>query len=528
MYPFDDKWLEKLAALRAAGHEPYPSAAGLVPTHTSTQIHAGCVGVDDPKTAFPEAVAIAGRVMFRNVMGKAMFLRVQDRGAVNVADVDKQGEPVVRGGILQVYIRREEIGEETFDRLKALDIGDFVWTKGALMRTKTGEISVHVAEAKVAGKIMTSFPDRFHAMSDVELRSRQRYVDLFINPESRETFRKRSQAVAFIRRFFHDLDFLEVETPMMHGIPGGAAARPFVTHHNALDIDLFLRVAPELYLKRLVVGGLDRVFEINRSFRNEGLSIKHNPEFTMLEFYMAWATYHDLMDMSEKLLSELCQHVTGGLVVEFNGMTVDFSPPFRRVHMDDLISEKTGLSPADLRDPALIEAWYRANRTVDPKVRLPATFGKWWEKLFEDEVEATLVNPTFVTGFPAEISPLARRSDGDPDRTDRFELYAARWELANAFTELNDPVDQAERFMAQVAAREGGDAEAMHFDRDYIRALTYGMPPTAGQGIGIDRLVMLLTGRTSIREVILFPTHRQERWADANETAEAAAGDERP
>jgi lysyl-tRNA synthetase, class II len=491
MYNFDPKWLEKLAAMRASGQAPYPSAAGLVPTHTSAELHKRCDGVEDPKAVVPDDVAVAGRVMFRNVMGKAMFLRIADRA-----------------GVIQLYARREEVGDAAFAVLKGVDIGDFVWCKGSLMRTKTAELSVQVKDGRLAAKNLSPFPDRFHTLSDVELRSRQRYVDLFMNPESQATFRMRSAIVRYVRDFFHARDFIEVETPMMQTIPGGATARPFITHHNALDIELYLRVAPELFLKRLIVGGMERVFEVNRNFRNEGLSHKHNPEFTMLEFYWAWATYLELMDLTETLLSGVCAHVTGGHRIKFAEMEIDFSPPFRRADMDLLISEATGLSRADLRDPVRIrQFWTDAHGAGED---LPSTFGRWWEKLFEHYVEPNLVNPTFVTGFPAEISPLARRSDDDPDRTDRFELYVARWELANAFTELNDPVDQAERFAAQVSARDAGDAEAMHFDADYIRALAYGMPPTAGEGIGIDRLVMLLTGRTSIREVILFPTHRPE------------------
>jgi lysyl-tRNA synthetase class 2 len=302
---------------------------------------------------------------------------------------------------------------------------------------------------------------------------------------------------------------------MMQVIPGGASARPFITHHNALDIDLFLRVAPELYLKRLVVGGFDRVFEINRNFRNEGISLKHNPEFTMLEFYQAWATYLDLMDLTEELLGALARDVLGdALRVTVGEHVIDFSPPYRRASMGDLIVEHAGIDASALRDPAALERRWREIHDVAAGERLPETWAGWWEWYFDAFVEPNLVNPTFVTGFPAEISPLARRSDDDPQLTDRFELIIGTWEIANAFTELNDPVDQAGRFAAQVASKERGNDEAMYFDRDYVRALTYGMPPTAGQGIGIDRLVMLLTGNPSIREVILFPTLRPERWAD--------------
>ncbi len=510
MYEFDPAWLEKLAALRAAGVQPYPN--GMAPSHTSEQLHRRFEGVADP-AAEPDAdgVAVAGRVMFRNRMGKAIFLRVLDRGGAVTIGAEDDGTPIVRDGIIQVYARRDEVGDAVFEQLKDLDIGDFVWATGQMMRTRTGELTLQARDARLASKILTPFPDRFHALTDVELRSRQRYVDLFMNGDTRRTFRLRSQVLRYIRDFFEARDYLEVETPMMQPIPGGATARPFITHHNALDMPLYLRIAPELFLKRLLVGGLERVFEINRSFRNEGVSVRHNPEFTMLEFYQAWATFEDLIVLTEELLSGLVQEVTGGDLVRFNGMEISFARPFRRADMDALVAEATGLSREALRDPAQARAWWLARHPGDAeRTDLPTTPGRWWELLFEELVEPTLVHPTFVTGFPAEISPLARKNDADPFVTDRFELFMARWEVGNAFSELNDPVDQAERFMAQVAAKDAGDDEAMFFDADYIRALSYGMPPAAGEGIGIDRLVMILSGRTSIREVILFPTLRPE------------------
>jgi lysyl-tRNA synthetase class 2 len=419
----------------------------------------------------------------------------------------------MRGGIIQVMIRKNVVGDEAYEALKKLDIGDIVWVRGDMVRTRTGELTVAATEARLASKIMAPFPDRFHSLTDHETRHRQRYVDLFMNPEVRRTFLLRSRIVRHIRQFFEQRDFVEVETPMMQVMPGGATARPFVTHHNALDLDLYLRIAPELYLKRLVVGGLERVFEVNRSYRNEGISLKHNPEFTMLEFYLAWATYHDLMDLTETLIVELARDVVGQMQVKLGELEIDFTPPYRRARMGDLIVEHAGIDAGSLRDAAALEAFWRANHDVSPGERLPTTWARWWEHLFDAYVEDNLVDPTFVTAFPAEISPLARRSDDDPELTDRFELVIATWELANAFTELNDPVDQAGRFEQQVAAKAAGDDEAMYFDRDYVRALTYAMPPTAGEGIGIDRLVMLLTGNPSIREVILFPTLRPERWA---------------
>lgn len=511
MYTFDDAWLEKLAAMRERGEEPYPN--GFVVTHTSTQLHERFVDVEDPETVEFGEVQVAGRLMFRNRMGKVLFLRIADRGEPTVPAKDKDGEDVMLGGGIQIFVRKNDVGEEEYEKLKRLDIGDWVHTRGTMFRTRTGELSVRAAECSLAAKIMNTFPDRQHGISDVELRSRQRYVDLFMNESTRRTFRLRSRIVRYIRDFFEKREFLEVETPMMQVIPGGAAARPFVTHHNALDMELYLRIAPELYLKRLLVGGFERVFEINRNFRNEGVSTKHNPEFTMLEFYQAWATMADLMDLTEELVSGLVDTVIGSRNVKFGDFEIDFATPWRRADMDVLISEQTGLSLDELADPAAMEAYWRANQSVKEGASLPTVRGKWWEVLFDAYVEPKLVNPTFVTGYPTEISPLSRRNDSDPSRVDRFELFMATWEIANAFSELNDPVDQAGRFAAQAADREAGDEESMYFDADYIRALTYGMPPAAGQGIGIDRLVMLLTGCQSIREVILFPTMRPAQGA---------------
>ena len=518
MYPFDEKFQAKVAEMREGGVEPYPTAAELRPTHLSTDLHASYMGVEDPSAEDGSTdVALSGRVMFRNRMGKLLFLRIQDRGEASVPDVDEEGNDVLRGGVIQVMIRKNNVGEAAYDVLKKLDIGDFVYARGNVVRTRTGELTLDAMDARLASKIVVPFPDRFHALTDQETRYRQRYVDLFMNPDVRTTFRLRSKIIRHIRNFFEDRDFLEVETPMMQVLAGGAAARPFVTHHNALDIDLYLRVAPELYLKRLVVGGLERVYELNRNYRNEGISLKHNPEFTMLEFYMAWATYHDLMDLTEQLITELTRDVVGQTRITVGSHEIDFTPPFRRAPMGELIVEHSGIDASALRDPEALEAFWRAHQRVAEGEELPSTWGKWWELYFDAYVEDNLVNPTFVTMFPAEISPLARRSDADPELTDRFELVIGTWEIANAFTELNDPVDQAGRFERQAAAKAAGDDEAHFFDHDYVRALTYGMPPTAGQGIGIDRLVMLLTGNPSIREVILFPTLRPERFAGVSE-----------
>jgi lysyl-tRNA synthetase class 2 len=523
MYEFDPTWLAKLDALRAAGVHPYPN--GMAPTHTSTELHRRFADVADPsQDATLGEVAVAGRVMFRNIMGKAVFLRLQDRGEPAVEVRDAEGNVQHKGGVIQVYVRREEVGPEVFEQVKGLDIGDHLWARGVMMRTRAGELTLQAKACQLAAKTLTPFPDRFHGLSDVELRSRQRYVDLFLHEETRATFRLRSRILRYIRNFFEARDYLEVETPMMHVIPGGAAARPFVTHHNALDIDLFLRVAPELYLKRLLVGGLERVFEINRNFRNEGVSVKHNPEFTMLEFYQAWATMDDLVALTEELLGGMVEELLGTTQVTWGERTLSFARPFRRADMDVLIAEHTaplGLDHAALQDVGAMRAFWLAQHPGDED-GLPTTVGRWWERLFEVYVEHQLLDPTFVTGFPAEISPLSRRRDDDPTRVDRFELIVNGWELANAFSELNDPVDQAARFADQVAAREAGDHEAMYFDHDYVRALSYGMPPAAGEGMGIDRLVMLLTNRASIREVILFPTLRPERRAQ--ESSEAPEG----
>ena len=368
-------------------------------------------------------------------------------------------------------------------------------------------------------------PDKHKGITDIEFKSRQRYVDLFMDPASAETFRRRSEIVRYTREFFAARDYLEVETPMMHVIPGGATARPFVTHHNALDMELYMRVAPELYLKRLVVGGFERVFEINRNFRNEGVSTKHNPEFTMLEFYEAYQTWHGLMDLTEDLVSGMAEHVTGDHAVEYGDVTLNFAKPWRRLPMADAIAEYAEMSEADARDVDALRARWLVDHPKDAgDPDLPTTLGKWYELFMDAYVEENLVQPTFITHFPVEISPLSRRSETEPGIAERFELFIAGREIANGFNELNDPVDQAGRFEAQAKSREAGDDEAMYFDADYIRALTYGLPPTAGEGIGIDRLVMLLTNRASIREVILFPTLRPE--APKAPDADTASEDE--
>jgi lysyl-tRNA synthetase class 2 len=503
---FEARRLEKLDVLGELGIAPYPH--NLRTTHSTAQVLELIGEREGPELDADETeVVVAGRLLFKNEMGKAGFGRFQDRA-----------------GRIQFFVRKNTIGEEAFQVWKKLDNGDHVWVRGRLMRTRTGEPTVKALELRLAAKCIATLPDKHKGATDPEFRNRHRYVDLFVNQDSRETFQRRSKVVRAVRDFFEARDYVEVETPMLQVIPGGATARPFVTHHNALDMPLYMRIAPELYLKRLVVGGMERVFEINRNFRNEGVSTKHNPEFTMLEFYQAYATWEDLMDLTEALLREVAVKATGSSVVEYGEHTLDFGQPFARLPMATAIAEKTGLSEEAVRDPAALRARWLVDHPKDEKnPDLPTTMGKWFEWFFDEYVEDDLIQPTFITHFPAEISPLSRRSDADPEIVDRFELIIAGMELCNGFNELNDPQDQQARFLSQVEAREGGDDEAMYFDGDYIKALSYGMPPTAGEGIGIDRLVMLLSNAQSIRDVILFPTLRPEQHGG---NAAAGSGDD--
>ncbi len=436
------------------------------------------------------SVAIAGRMMLKRVMGKASFFTVQDSE-----------------GKIQVYLSRDDVGEEDYADFKHWDLGDIAGINGFLMKTKTGELTVHAQKIKLLTKSLRPLPEKFHGLSDVEQKYRQRYVDLMVNEESRAVFRKRSQILSAIREEMIKSGFMEVETPMMHPIPGGASAKPFVTHHNALNLEMYLRIAPELYLKRLVAGGFEKVFELNRNFRNEGLSPRHNPEFTMMEFYEAYAHYQSVMDFTENLIKTVTQKTLGALSLEYQGQEVDLEKPFARLTIIEAIQHHhPAFSLEDLKNESFLKEQIRHfGETVKP-----GGLGSLQLQLFEASTEKKLWNPTFIVDYPVEVSPLARKSDSNPEITERFELFVVGRELANGFSELNDPEDQAARFEAQVKAKEAGDEEAMYFDSDYIRALEYGLPPTGGCGIGIDRLVMLLTNSPSIRDVILFPQMRPE------------------
>ncbi len=482
---------DKLASRRAAGSafpndfQPDAQAAALHAAHDGTE--------KETLAAQAVKVAVAGRVMTRRIMGKASFATLRDVS-----------------GDIQIFVQQAALGEDGYAAFKDLDIGDIVAVTGEMFKTKTDELSVRAADVRLMVKALRPLPEKFHGLSDQETRYRQRYVDLITSEQTRANFRMRSQIVSYVRRFFEAREFLEVETPMMQPIPGGAAAKPFTTHHNALDMQLFLRIAPELYLKRLVVGGFERVFEINRNFRNEGLSTRHNPEFTMLEFYQAWATYEDLMDLTEELMRGIARDVVGSssIASEDGSTSYDFGKPFKRISLFEAVLEfNNELDAAGLAD---VDTVRKVLSAEGAKVEKTWGIGKLQTELFEATVEEKLMDPTFITLYPTEVSPLSRRNDDDPSVTDRFELFVGGREIANGFSELNDAEDQAERFREQVAGKDAGDEEAMHYDADYVRALEYGMPPTAGEGIGIDRLVMLMIGASTIRDVVLFPHLRAE------------------
>jgi lysyl-tRNA synthetase class 2 len=479
----------KLTALRERGHA-YPN--DFRRDALAADLHASYdASTNEELESRAINVTVAGRMMLKRVMGKACFATLQDMS-----------------GRIQLYVTLDAVGADILDDFKHWDMGDIVGAGGTLFKTRTGELSVKATTIRLLAKALRPLPEKFHGMTDQEQRYRQRYVDLITNPAARDVFVKRSQIVQSIREFFVHRGYLEVETPMMHPIPGGAAARPFVTHHNALDMQLFLRIAPELYLKKLVVGGLEKVFEINRNFRNEGISTRHNPEFTMLEFYEAYRDYHYLMDLTEELIRDVAQRVLGSTSIEYQGTAIDLGKPFDRLTMAQAIHQYN--SQHRLEDLAKVDYLKTALDRADVEVLRTDGLGVLQLKLFEATTEAKLVQPTFIIAHPTDVSPLARANEANPAVTDRFELFITGREMANGFSELNDPEDQAARFQAQVDARAAGDEEAMYFDADYLRAMEYGLPPTAGEGIGIDRLVMLLTDSPSIRDVILFPQLKPE------------------
>ncbi|SHJ51448.1 lysine--tRNA ligase [Desulfofundulus thermosubterraneus] len=473
--------LEKLEELKAQGIEPY---GGRYPrTHLAAWItghYEECEG---------QKVCIAGRLMARRGHGKASFGNLRDGS-----------------GQIQVYLRLNDVGAETYNLFQRLDIGDIIGVRGKVFKTRTGEITVAVEELTLLAKSLRPLPEKWHGLRDVDLRYRQRYLDLIVNPEVKNTFVIRSRVIHAIRKFLERRGFLEVETPMMHPIAGGAAARPFVTHHNALDMKLYLRIAPELYLKRLLVGGFEKIYEINRNFRNEGISTKHNPEFTMLELYQAYADYHDMMDLTEEMISTVALEVLGTTTINYQGVEINLAPPWKRRTMLEAVKEHTGLDFNQYRDDG--EKARQVARGLGVEVEEKDSWGTVLNKVFEEKVEPELIQPVFIMDYPIEISPLAKRKADDPALTYRFELFIYAREMANAFSELNDPIDQKARFLKQVEKRRAGDEEAHMMDEDYITALEYGMPPAGGLGIGIDRLVMLLTDSPSIRDVILFPLMR--------------------
>jgi lysyl-tRNA synthetase, class II len=490
---------EKLKQIEALGQRAYPNSFSS--THSLAEIRSRYdkATAEELETTRTN-VSVVGRIMAIRAQGKAGFAQLQQEGTR-----------------LQIYVRKDAVGDQGFELYKLLDLGDHIGVSGYLFRTRTGELTVHVETITFLTKAMLALPEKYHGLADVELRYRQRYVDLFANLDSREVFVKRAKVLAAIRRYFDARGYIEVETPMMQPIAGGAAAKPFTTHHNTLDMDLFLRIAPELYLKRLVVGGLDRVYEINRNFRNEGISTQHNPEFTMLEFYQAYANYHDLMDLTEELVEFIAKEVNGTTITNFDDVEIDLAK-WRRFSMREAIIEfwpERGSKPSmsDFSDDtsvvALVERLRAAHKHIDFKLGEPR--GKTVAAIFEAVAEEHLIQPTIIYDFPLAVSPLSKQKPDEPDWVERFEFYIGGFELGNAFSELNDPEEQRKRFEQQIAERERGDDEAHQMDEDYVRALAYGLPPTAGEGIGIDRLTMILTGVKSIRDVILFPLLRPHR-----------------
>ena len=492
---------EKLKGLRTAqaagGAIAFPN--DFQPAHRAADLHAAHDGAEgEALKAQGVAVSVAGRMMLKRVMGKASFATVQD---------SSHGDT---GGCIQIYVTRGDVGEEAYEAFKHWDLGDIVAAQGTLFKTKTGELSIHATQVRLLTKSLRPMPDKFHGVADQEIKYRQRYVDLMMDEAARARFVARSRAIASMRAFMDGHGFLEVETPMLHPIPGGANARPFATHHNALDQQMFLRIAPELYLKRLLVGGFERVYEINRNFRNEGISVRHNPEFTMMEFYAAYWNYRDLMDFTEALIRHVALQARGTLQLSYQGRAVDLAQPFKRMTIREAIFAHTEVG-AHVDDAAWLVSNLKKLGLSEDKDRLSArSLASLQVLYFEETVESQLWEPTFIMEHPTEISPLARANDARPEVTERFELYVTGREFGNGFSELNDAEDQAARFQSQVAAKDSGDDEAMYYDHDFVRALEYGMPPAGGCGVGIDRLMMLLTDSASIRDVILFPALKRE------------------
>ncbi len=470
---------EKLKELQDNGMDPF-AVTKYDKQHNSAQI------IENYDEFEGKDVSVAGRLMSKRVMGKASFCHIQDRE-----------------GKIQSYVARDVIGEDEYKLFKKLDIGDIVGIKGDVFKTKTGETSIHAKEITLLSKSLQPLPEKFHGLKDMDLRYRQRYVDLIVNPEVKKTFMLRSKIISAIREFLDNKGYIEVDTPILNSIPGGAAARPFITHHNTLDIDMYLRIATELYLKRLIVGGFEKVYEMGRIFRNEGMSIKHNPEFTTIELYEAYTDYHGMMDITEQMVTYVCEKVLGTTKITYQGEEIDLTPSWERITMIDAIKKYTGV---DFNDIQTDEDALAAVQGMGIEVEGTLTRGELINLAFEERVEENLVQPTFIMDYPVEVSPLAKRKVSDPRLTERFEVFVTRRELGNAFSELNDPIDQKERFLKQVEAREAGNEEANMMDDDFINALEYAMPPTGGLGIGIDRLVMLLTDSYSIRDVLLFPT----------------------
>ena len=480
---------KKLAEISALGAKPYAGRFAVTASAQKLSDAYGQTTKEELEARRTEAT-VAGRIVAMRSFGKASFSHIQDGS-----------------GRVQLYFQKNTLGEERYSIFKKLDIGDFIGVKGFLFRTRTNELTLEVEDFTLLSKSLRPLPEKWHGLTDVELRYRQRYVDLIVNPEVKNVFVTRTKIVHAIRKFLNERGYLEVETPMMQTVPGGATAKPFKTHHNALDMDHYLRIAPELYLKRLLVGGFEKVYEINRNFRNEGISTRHNPEFTMLEFYTAYADYRDLLDMTEEMIGSVAKEVLGTTTVEYEGQAINLAPPWKRTTFIDALRE------AGVPEDVLVNEGKARDhaKKLGANLKGGEPLGKLLAEIFDAVVEPKLIQPTFITDYPTDISPLSKKREDNPDFVERFELFITGRELANAFSELNDPVDQKERFQKQVSEREAGDEEAHQMDEDFIRALEYGMPPAAGEGIGIDRLVMLLTGSSSIRDVILFPQMKKEK-----------------